>query len=111
MDKHETAGEVSILITYWIIYFSCASVIMILFNETLSFKTTLKYLQKKYDFSHLLQKYEGREMGPDKRRLSSNGQVLKLGSGFMGSHSIFLIVCLFIIQNMQLIHNRMLKNT
>lgn len=97
MNKHKTAGEVSILITYWMIYYRCANVIMMVFNETLPFKTTLKYLQKKYDFSHLLQNYEGREMGPDKGRLSSNGQALKLGSGFMESHSIFLsnFVCIY----------------
>ena len=71
------------------IYFRCANVIIMLFNEILPFKTTPKYLQKKYNFSHLLQNYEGREMGPDKGRLSLNGQVLKLGNGFMGSHSIF----------------------
>ena len=109
VNKHKTVGEDSILIIYWMIYFRCANVIIMLFNEILPFKTTPKYLQKKYNFSHLLQNYEGREMGPDKGRLPLNGQVLKLDNGFMGSHSIFLILCLFIIQNMQLIHNRMLK--
>ena len=89
MNKHKTVGEDSILIIYWMIYFRCANVIIMLFNEILPFKTTPKYLQKKYNFSHLLQNYEGREMGPDKGRLSLNGQVLKLGNGFMGSHSIF----------------------